>query len=385
MKILVIHNEYGRFSGEEAAVWSICRLLENHGHEVIRFFRSSATIPFMRLGNVRAFLSGIHSFSSARAMLTVLRKYQPDIAHVHNLFPLISPSVISECRRAKVPVVMTVHNYRLLCPNGRHLTKGKVCEACSSCGEFWCILRNCEQNLFKSIGYALRNYVARKKRVFMDNVTVFCTLTEFQRRKLIKGGFPEDRIVVTPNMMEDDFKDEDVKLGAYVGYVGRICPEKGIDTLMSAAITNGDISFKLAGDYSRMPYLLKLDTSNVDFLGHLNKEKCKEFYKAARMIVLCSECFEGFPVVLLEAMLHGKPVICSRIGGLPEIVDDGITGLLFEPGNTADLADKIRYLWKHTELCVKMGLAGRKKAKQEYNESKFYERLMAVHNKALKT
>ena len=173
MKVLVIHNEYGKFSGEEAAVWSICRLLENHGHEVIRFFRSSADILSMRLGRVHAFFSGIHSFSSARAMLNVLKEHNPDVAHVHNLYPLISPSVINVCRRAKVPIVMTVHNYRLLCPNGRHLTKGRVCEACSSSGEFWCILRNCEQSIFKSIGYALRNYVARKRRIFIDNVSVF--------------------------------------------------------------------------------------------------------------------------------------------------------------------------------------------------------------------
>ncbi|MBW2647986.1 MAG: glycosyltransferase [Deltaproteobacteria bacterium] len=207
MKILTVHNEYGKFSGEEAVVQSLSRLFAEHGHEVRYFSRSSAEIPGMRLGNIRAFFSGIYSFSSKKAMSRCLQEFKPDIVHVHNVFPLISPSVLGVCRRAGVPVVMAVHNYRLVCPNGLHMTHGRVCEKCCGGREYWCVLRNCEGNPLKSIGYALRNYVARKLRLFKKNVTMYTCLTKFQKERLIKEGFNPARCSVIPNMSTCDIAD----------------------------------------------------------------------------------------------------------------------------------------------------------------------------------
>ncbi len=180
MRILVIHNDYGKFSGEEHVVESLSHLLKDNSYEVVHFSRSSAELYQTRSGKIRAFFSGIYSFSSKKAMRRLLVEYKPDIAHVHNLFPLISPSVLGECRKAGVPVVMTVHNYRLICPNGLFMTNGRICKKCCSGREYWCILRNCEKNLFKSIGYALRNYIARTLRFFLDNVIMYLCITEFQ-------------------------------------------------------------------------------------------------------------------------------------------------------------------------------------------------------------
>jgi glycosyltransferase involved in cell wall biosynthesis len=152
---------------------------------------------------------------------------------------------------------------------------------------------------------------------------------------------------------------------------------------MKAADENIPIPFKVAGAYHRLPELPHLAPSNFEFLGHLNSGKLKSFYASCRLIVLPSIGFEAFPIVLVEAMLNGKPVVCSRIGGLPEIVEDGVTGLLFEPGNAKDLADKIRYLWDRPDLCTKMGRAGREKAMREYSPDKYYERLMTAYRKAI--
>ena len=383
MKICIVHNEYAAFSGEEAAIESLCQLLNENGHELMHFRRSSAEITQMPLGNIRAFFSGIYSLSSRKQMRRYLEEFRPDIVHVHNLFPLISPSILWECHLAGVPVIMTVHNYRLICPNGLFMTGGQVCEKCSGGHEFWCVLQNCERSFFKSLGYAVRNYVARTRRMFLDNVTMYAALTEFQCRRLISEGFPADRIAVLPNMAHTKDVRESTSPGDYIGYVGRVSPEKDIPTLIAAARNAPKLSFKVAGHVEHMPDLLRQAPPNFEFLGHLNVSEMDEFYASARMIVLCSNCFEGFPMAVVEAMSHGKPVICSRIGGLPEIVEDGRTGLLFEPGNAWDLEYKIRHLWNQSDLCCKMGQAGREKSLHEYSKEKYYERLMAIFHKAI--
>jgi glycosyltransferase involved in cell wall biosynthesis len=385
MRILLVHNEYGKISGEEIAVGSIRRLLEENGHEVIRFGRSSAEIQSMRLGRTRAFFSGIYSFSSGKAMRRCLLEFKPDIMHVHNVFPLVSASVLIECRRAGAPIVMTVHNYRLVCPNGLFLRDEKICEECSGGREWWCFLRNCEKDLFKSLGYALRSYVARKLRLFRDNITTYVCQTNFQRERLVSEGYPANKFVVIPNMASNSELWPESTVGDYVGFVGRVSAEKGVLTLLKAARLCGDIRFKAAGSYDRVPDIVTKAPPNFSFSGHLDKEQLGRFYGDSRMIVLCSICYEGLPSVILEAMLHGKPVVCSRIGGLEEIVSDEVTGLLFEPGDADDLAEKIRYLWNHPELCRKMGQAGRERALREYGPQKFYERLMAVYEKAIES
>jgi len=169
----------------------------------------------------------------------------------------------------------------------------------------------------------------------------------------------------------------------YIGYVGRISPEKGLETLIKSARSCSDIQFKAAGSYDRIPHLPEEAPENFEFCGHLDKKQLSEFYMSSCIIVLCSICYEGFPSVLMEAAVHETPVVCSRIGGLPEIVDDGTTGLLFEPGNSDDLAEKIQYLWDRPDLRRKMGRAGREKALREYSPEKYYERLMAVYEKAI--
>ncbi len=390
MKILLIHNAYGTFSGEEAVVRDVSNLLEMHGHTVITFFRRSTEIPRMLLGNLRAFFSGIYNPFTERKLRWFIAKHKPDVVHVHNLFPLISPSALIACKRSGIPVVMTVHNYRLICPNGLFLSHGEVCERCARGREYWCVIRNCEGSFPKSLGYALRNWVARKGRFFKDNVSVFAALTEFQKKRLVEEGYSEDRIAVIPNFATAENKQLSQE-GVYVGFAGRISPEKGVQILMDAARRIPDIPFRVAGKVDRMPELLNHVPDNFKFEGHLSKELLDDFYASCRMIILPSIWFEGLPLVVVEAMLRGIPVICSRrgipvirsqIGGLPEIVDDGVTGLFFEPGNSGQLADKIRYLWDRPDLCRKMGQAGREKALREYSPDRYYERLMAVYEKA---
>jgi glycosyltransferase involved in cell wall biosynthesis len=383
MKVLLVHNAYGAFSGEEAFLRAQKKLLEERGHQVVSFRRSSAQISNMRWGKTQAFFSGIYSLRSRGRMRRLLLRTRPDIVHIHNLYPFISPSVLGVCRRMCVPVVMTVHNYRLICPTGLFMVKGQVCRRCTGGREFWCVLHNCTGGWAKSIGYAARNFAARKWQFYRRNVARYMALTDFQRQQLVQGGFPVERIDVVPNMIDTVNTSPSSTPGSYVGYVGRISPEKDIPTLMNAARICTSIRFQAAGSYDSVSNLVAQLPNNFDFLGHLRKERLALFYAESRIVVLCSVCYEGFPTMILEAMAAGKPVVCSKIGGLPEIVEEGVTGLLFRPGDAQDLAEKIRYLWDRPDLCRKMGQAGREKVLREYSVQKYYERLMAVYERAL--
>lgn len=383
MKILFIHNKYSFTSGEEIMLQKIIDLLEYNGHEVQAFFKNSMDIPNMRFGKIRSLLNGFYSLSSIREIRQVLKNYQPDLVQIQNLYPRISPSVLPVIKSFNVPIVMRLSNYRLICPNGLLFSNGVVCEKCRSGKEFWCLVRNCEGSLFKSFGYATRNWFARKMRFYLDNVTLYYAQTNFQKRYLVDEGFAGDKISVIPNMVDGDAVRKESPLGDYVAYVGRVSPEKGASTFVEASDKCGNITFKLAGEYKRMPGLVSCATGNVEFLGYLNKEALAKVYKGCRIFVMPSICYEGFPGVLIEAMLHARPVICSRIGGIPEIVEDGVTGLLFAAGNADDLAEKIQHLWERPGLCRKMGKAGREKVLREYSPLKYYERLMAVYGNAI--
>ena len=387
MKILVVHNEYGKFSGEEAVVAAHRTLLRKYGHDVVYFGKTSAGLQDSLSGRIAALFSGIYNPWSRREIGALLRKQEPDIVHIHNVFPWISPSILPVCRRAGLPVVMTVHNYRLVCPNGLHMPKGRyyVCEKCCGGKEYWCVLKNCEHNLAKSLGYALRTYTARRLGFFKENVTLFACLTEFQRKRLIAEGYPADRLRMIPNTYptEVGIGMDPPDGGGYVAYVGRISPEKGIELLLSTARKLPNIPLQLAGSYDAMPDFLDEVPANVSFLGNLDRKRLADFYRRSRFLVLPSRCFEGFPMTVVEAMVQGKAVIASRIGGIPEIVDDGETGLLFKPGDGQELAEKIRYLWDRPDLCRRMGRAGREKALREYSPEKYYDRLMCVYEEAM--
>lgn len=383
INILLIHNAYTTFGGEDKVVNNIANLLKEKGHQICLFVRDSSEISNTLRGKFRALFSGIYSWNSKCAIRKCIKEFKPDVVHIHNLYPLISPSVLPACRHLGIPVVMNLHNFRLICPNGLFLTKGQICEKCSGGREYWCVLRNCESNLLKSFGYALRNFIARKWKFFLDNITIYICLTEFQKQRFIQEGFPKDKIIVIPHMIDKISSEILTNHGEYVGYIGRISPEKGLPTLIEASRICKDIQFKAAGSYDQNPQMKAEAPQNFNFYGHLQNDFLDKFYLNSRFIVLCSICYEAFGLVVLEAMIRGKAVICSRLGGLPEIVDDGITGLLFEPGNAKDLSEKIRYLWERPDLCKKMGEAGKEKALQLYSPEKYYESLMTVYKNAI--
>jgi glycosyltransferase involved in cell wall biosynthesis len=279
---------------------------------------------------------------------------------------------------------MTVHNFRLACPNGLLLSHGKVCHRCLGGREYWCVLRNCENDIFKSTGYALRTAASRILRRYYDHVNHFLCLTNFQRDILVKEGLPHDRVSVLTNPVEIKVAEQSVDSeNNGVLFVGRVSREKGIASLFDSARICSDIPFIVAGSWDAMPEAQELASGNVTLLGAVPPQELGALYKKASIFVLPSVWYEGFPTVLLEAMSYGLPVVCSRIGGLPEIVEDGINGLLYEPGNADELADRIRTLWQNPALRQRLGEAGRKKLNKEYDANRLLDRIFEIYEKVI--
>lgn len=380
MKVLLVHNDYGKYSGEEAVVDRMAAMLSAHGHEVAQLRMTSAGSRESLSGKIRGFAAGIYSPSGVKAMREALRREKPDVVNVHNLYPFISPAALKECRKAGVPVVMTVHNFRLICPTGLFMRDGGPCELCLQRGNEWgCVRYNCEHSMMKSVGYAVRNTVARLTGAYRRNVTRFACITDFQRRKLISAGFAADRITVIPNAVDLGAGGEYVQ-GGYVAYCGRLSYEKGYDRLMEVARRHPEIEFRFAGA-QRLPDDQQLP-DNVRLLGYVSGVQLEEFYRDCRFVVMPSRCYEGFPMAILEAAQYSKPTVGPDHGGFTEIIGRGneAIGRLFEPLSVDDLERQIVELWNAPDQVQSLGVKARTKLQQQYSSEVIYNQWEKLFN-----
>ncbi len=370
MKILLVHNEYGKYSGEEAVVDRMAAMLAELGYEVAQLRMTTAGSRESLTGKIKGFASGIYCPSGVKAMREALRHEKPDVVNVHNLYPFISPAALRECKKAGVPVIMTIHNFRLMCPTGLFMRDGKPCELCLKKGNEWgCVKYNCEHSIFKSVGYAARNAVARINRHYKDCVDYFACITDFQRKKLTEAGFDPKKLILIPNAVE--VTDEaQPPIGYYVGFCGRLSREKGIDLIIEVARRHPEIPFKLAGE-CREPEMIENLPKNVELMGYMNGENLTNFYRNSRFMVMASRWYEGFPMSILEAAQHYKATIGPDHGGFTEIIDkgDAAIGRLFTPGDADALDKAISALWSSSEECKRLGRAAHQKLVNEYSTS----------------
>lgn len=379
MKVLIVHNDYGKYSGEEAVVDKMAAMLRGHGYEVAFYRLTSAGSRETVLGRVHGFIAGIYSPSGVNGMREALRRERPDVVNVHNLYPFISPAALHECHRAGVPVVMTVHNFRLICPTGLFMRDGRPCELCLERGNEWgCVRYNCEHSMLKSIGYALRNATARITGAYRRNVSAFACITDFQRQKLVQAGYDANKITVIPNSIEAPNNYEKID-GEYVAYIGRLSYEKGYDILVEVARRNPHIKFRFAG--ATRSQNDKLTSDNVDFVGYLQKVELQEFIKHAKFVVMPSRCYEGFPMAILEAAQYGKPTIGPDHGGFSEIIGRGdiAIGRLFRPGDIDDMEQQVVALWNNNQETAELGRKAFEKLHRKYSSEVVYrqwERLL---------
>lgn len=383
MKVLQVHNRYRFRGGEDAVVETTLRLLQENGMEARLFDKASAEIPGSMLHKTAAVFSGIYSRAAAREMTTVLQDFRPDVVHAHNVYPLLSPSVLATARRAGTPVVMTCHNYRMTCPIGVHFIRGAICERCAGGREYWCLARNCRENRFESAAYALRNAATRALGLFKKNVTRYIAISEFVKRRLTAAGFPEDRIDVLYNMIAIPDTPADAGAGGYAAFTGRLSEEKGVDTLLAAAARLPEIPVKIGGLGPIEARLKQAAPPNVFFPGMFDATALAGFYRDAAFVVVPSVWHEAFGLVAAEAMSHGIPVIAARNGALPELLEDGAAGMLFTPGDPGDLAEKMRLLWEDPARRRELGLAGRARAQRLFSAAAHFEGLRAIYRRAI--
>lgn len=383
MKILFVHNSYSEKtpSGEEHASRELATLLEEHGHEVRWFKRSSDELRQGQCGRIKGFFTGIYNPSSANKLSKLLDEYKPDIVQVQNLYPLISSSIFKPLKKRGIPVVMRCPNYRLFCPAGLCLNnKGEVCEKCFGGKEWNCIKYNCEQNILKSMGYAIRNWFSRVSRNIIDGVDVFIVQSDFQKQKFIKQGIQAEKLVILPGICPE-IKDKNMSsLGEYVTFVGRVSAEKGIYEFIEAAKMNPAIPFKVAGMIDKNFVKPNDCPKNVEFVGFLKGDELDVFYLKSRIIIVPSKWYEGFPNVITRGMLLKRPVITTNIGAMPSIIEDQVHGLLVEPGDVTALGLAIGRLYTDEEHCRDYGEAGFKKASKHYSREAIFETLITVYS-----
>lgn len=391
MKILIVHNSYGRYSGEEAVVERTAAMFRSLGHEVDLLRRTTEGLRDTLGGKVHGFLCGLYSPGGVKAMREALRREQPDVVNIHNLYPFISPAALFECRKAGVPVVMTVHNFRLICPTGLFMRNGQPCELCLQRGNEWgCVRYNCEQSMMKSVGYAARNAVARWTGAYKKCVTRYACITDFQRQKLIEAGFEPERLTVIPNVVDAPDSYTPVR-GDYVAYLGRLSYEKGYDLLIEVARRHPEIRFRFAGAQRKQSAESSSPSGdlpdNVEMAGYLTGDDLQQFISHSRFICMPSRCYEGFPMVILECAQHGKPTIGPNHGGFTDIIGkgDAAIGRLFRPGDVDDLEQQIVNLWNTPDECARLGAKAFEKLTQNYSTETAARQWAALLEEVIKT
>jgi len=390
MKILLCHNYYQNKGGEGQTVFKEKEVLESKGHRVILFSKDNQEINnYEFTQKAKLCYEIVFSRSTYKKVIEIVREEKPDIAHVHNVFPLISPSVYYALKNMNIPVVQTVHNYRFLCPNGLFLDNdGKICERCKNGNFSNAIIRKCYRSSYlQTSGMAFTLCLHRKLRTFINKIDVFISPSKFLKKKLIEGGIPEKKIVVKPHFVKCGEIKPSYEFDNYGVYMGRLSREKGLFTLLRAWKEVPGLTLKMIGEgpirNELENFVSQAEISNVEFLRFIGGPKRFEILRKAMFMIFPSECYESFPYAIIESFACGTPVIASRIGGPQELVENGVTGFLFEPTNTKDLLQKISKLAENKKLLLKMRHNARKLAEERYSENVGYENLVDVYKMAM--
>lgn len=382
MRVLHVYNSHRGTGGSDTATAATIAVLRQRGVEVDTFVRDSRHLPANLVGKVKALVGGLYAAEAVQAFTRQIEQRRPDLIHVHELYPLISPWVLPRCRDAGIPVVMTCNDFRLSCPIATHYTDGAPCYKCMGGKEYWCVVRNCRASLPESLAYALRNASARHFRLFDQGVQRFITISDHQFDFLADElGIDRRRLAFNPCAIDLPAAPvDDPAQGGYVAYAGRFVFEKGVE-VMVAACRQAGLPMRFAGDAPQHPAVRPDD--RAEFVMTRSPAELAAFYRGARMLVVPSVWPETFGIVAAEAMGHGIPVVASRIGGLQGSIRDGETGLLAEPGNVADLADKIARVWADPELARRLGRGARAHALQLFSHQSHFDRLMQIYREVL--
>ncbi|MBJ6724267.1 glycosyltransferase family 4 protein [Geomesophilobacter sediminis] len=401
MRILFLNNFYYPRGGSERILFEEMRLLRAAGHEVAVFSRGHENnqhaeyarffpppLETERFGfsltNLSTVGELVYSRTARRGLREVIRRFRPDVAHAHNIYGRLSLSVLDELKSAGIPVVMTLHDLKLLCPSYLMLRDGTVCERCRGKRFHRALLARCHKGSYPaSAVYAFESWLnhALGKYRFVSR---FVAPSQFLRNKCIEYGWDEGRIAYIPNFV--DLAASPQKKGAhgYLLYLGRLSREKGVASLLEAyQLLDSPPRLVVAGDGPESTALRRkaVDASlPVTFTGHMSADQIRELLSGAQAMVMPSQWYENAPLSLLEAFAAGTPVLASRIGGIPEMIDEGTNGYLFEPGNPSSLAAGIqRFLSLPAAARSEMEMAARAKVERHFHERRHRELLLELY------
>ena len=382
LRVLVAHCAYQQRGGEDAVVEAEVDLLRVRGYAVATYLRRNddvATLPTAALA-----AQTLWSRRTVRELMDEIARFRPDVIHVHNTLPLLSPALYWAAARAGVPVVQTLHNFRLMCLNALFLREGRVCEDCVGRLPWRGVARGCYRDSRAASGVLAGMLgLHRALGTYRHKVARYIALNAFCRDRFIAGGLPADRVVVKPNFVDAPPPPAGPRDGLL--YVGRLSAEKGIATLAHALhVAAGEASraaLRVAGDG---PAAAVLDgVPGITRLGALPADDVRREMEHAAALVVPSVWYENFPRTIVEAFAAGLPVIASRIGALAGIVADGTTGLLFEPGDAQDLAQKIAWAKAHPAEMAAMGRLARAQYEAQFSADVNYRRLLAIYHEAM--
>jgi glycosyltransferase involved in cell wall biosynthesis len=386
MDVFLVHEYYQQAGGEDVVFAAEKALLTENGHRVREYTDHNSRINEMRPLSVA--IQTIWSRQTHKALLEILEKDPPDLIHFHNTFPLISPSAYYACFERNVPVVQTLHNFRLHCLAPTHYRNGHICEDCLGKGIPWpSMIHRCYRSSFlQTFTAATMISIHRWLRTWSDKVNAYIALSRFAKNLFVEGGLPEHKIFVKPNFVFPG----SVKMqqnGRYFLFVGRVAKEKGVHTLIKAWETLDTVPLKIVGDGPEFEKVKQQAKSygrkNIEFLGHCPHNEVLLLMKGAFSLIFPSECYESFGMTIIEAFSSGIPVIASNIGTVAEIIQDHANGLLFEPGNFHDLKNKVIWALSHPEDMGKMGITAKRSYDEKYTPEKNYQILTDIYKAIL--
>lgn len=394
MKVLLLHNFYQSSSpsGEDAVYRNEAELLKSRGVEVIHYEKHNDEIAGLP-NKIKVTFDSVWSRETYHEVSALIRKEKPDLAHFHNIWYLISPSAYAACRDAGVPVVQTLHNFRMFCANGLLLRNGRVCEKCVGKLPWRGAAYGCfRSSRLYSTPVVFTEMVHQMKGTWVNAVAAYIALTEFGKQTFIECGLPAEKIFVKPNFLSEPPPPSE-KTQEYAVFIGRLSEEKGVDNLLKAlshlpAELRRSFRLKIIGDG---PHRQKLEEEvkaqglgqTVEFLGKRSHTECMDLLKGARFLVLPSVCYENFPMTIVEAFACGKPVVASRFGAMAAIVEHEQTGLLFQAGDSRGMADSLTTMISDTDLCLRMGKNARLEFEHRYTADRNFDQLMNIYGHIL--
>lgn len=401
MKILLVNKFNYLYGGAEKHFFDLENLFKKEGHEVIIFstkdeknresiyskyfvnkiyFSDNESVAT----NLRNSWRIIYSFEAKEKIRKLIEFYKPDVAHIHNIQKRITPSILPIIKKFNIPVALTLHDYKLICAQYNLISHSEICERCKN-NHFSSILS--QRCISKSILINFTNFLDMKfqqySQIYKNNVDLFIAPSQFLRNKFIEFGYSAEKITHLTNFIDTEKYTPYYGFDNYCVYFGRLTKEKGLYALIDAALKIKNINFYIIGtgpeEGNLKSIVDKKGASHIQFLGYLAKNELLSILAKSMFTILPSEWYEVFGLSILESFCLGKPVIASKIGGVSEIIDDGVTGLLFTPRSVDSLADKINYLINNKNKITEMGKNARTKVEKNYNSNIYYEKIMTIY------